>query len=275
MPLITFSSYFGTVVESTARAIAEELNVGYFDDQELHDRALKLGISSSDLDGLDEKAPRLFDRLFTSKPAIYKDLLGSVVYDIASLGQGVIVGHGAQIFLKDFRCALHVMVHASEETRVESIRKEYTIDYEAALQLVHKMDKQQQDFVQFAFNRKISDLLGYDLIINLEKITPEWAIKMIVDLAGSKEVKDCSSKALKVMEISSLQHKLDALFIRNNLTSSYKGVTAEVVEKGKVRLSGIMSNHEEVEWLIGIVKDMAGVDQVISEIAVVPTICNF
>ena len=270
MSLITFTSCFGSGGEIIAQKVAEQLGIEFIDDTKLQARALSMGISSKDLEGLDEKAPRLFDRLFTNKPALYVDLLGSVIYDVASKGEGVIVGHGTQVFLEDFHCALHVMIHASEEMRSEWLSKEQNISAEDALQLVHRMDKRQKEFIQYAFQRDWKDSSGYDLVINLEKVGVDWATKIIVKLAGSEQIQECSLKAIEEMEASSLQRKVDAVIIKANLSPVFAPIFVDVTGKGKVNLRGFVSNKEGMNRVIEMVKDIQGVSEVTTQIVVVP-----
>lgn len=268
MSLITFTSNFGSGGEMIAQKVAEELGIKYYNDQKLHDRALAMGVTSKDLEGLDEKAPRFFDRLFTNKPALYLDILGSVVYDIAAEGEGVLIGHGAQVFLEDFNCALHVMVQAPEETRRDWLSKQQNISEKAALQLVHKMDRRMHDYIQFVFGRDWQDFSGYDVVINLEKIGAAWATKLIVDLAGSDEVKSCSLKAIEEMKLSSLKRKVDAAIIKSNLSHTFTSMTVEVTGEGQVHLRGLVSNKEDLNKMLRIVKEVPGVTDVTSEIIV-------
>jgi CMP/dCMP kinase len=271
MALVTFTSSFGSGGEKIARMVSEQLGLEFFDDRRLQDKALSMGISSEDLEGLDEKAPGLLDRLFTNKPAIYLDLLGSVVYDIASKGEAVIVGHGAQVFLKDFNCALHVMIHASEETRTERLTKEQNIDEAAAKKLVRRIDKRLKEFVQYAFNRDWNDFSGYDVVINLDKIGADWAVKLIVELAGSSQVKACSLKALEEMERSALQRKVDAAIIKNNMSSGFTHFVVDVTGRGKVHLRGWTYTEEERQKAVEIVRGVPGVAEVTSDIFVRPS----
>lgn len=265
MSLITFTSSFGSGGEMIAQKVAKELDIDFFDDHRLHERVLSMGISSADLEGLDERAPRLFDRLFTNKPAIYLDVLGSVVYDIASQGEGVLVGHGAQVFLEDFHCALHVMIHASAEARNKWIRKDQNLGEDAALQLVHKMDKRLHDFVRYAFERDWQDSSGYDIVINLEKVGVDWATKLIIDLARSDEIKECSMKAIEEMELSSLKRKVDAAVIKSHLSSTYTGINVDVIGGGNIYLRGWISDKNDLDRLISVIKEVPGVSEVKSE----------
>lgn len=268
MALITITSSFGSGGEEIARKVSEQLGTEFFDDRKLQEKALSMGVPETDVDGFDEKAPGLFDRLFTNKPAVYLDLLGSVVYEVARTGEGVIVGHGAQVFLKDFNCAFHVRIHASEATRGARLAEAEGVDERAAIRLVNKMDKQLKEFVQYAFKRDWNDPTGYDLMINLDKIGGEWAEKLIVDLAKSDQVKECSLKSLEEMEFSSLQRKVDAAIIKNNLSSPF--IHVEVPEKGVVHLWGWMYNTEEKTKLFSVVKGVPGVSDVKSDIVLMP-----
>ena len=268
MALITITSSFGSGGEEIARKVSSALNVAFYDDQRLQEEAVKMGISSKELERLDEKAPGLFDRLFSSRPAVYLDLLGSVVYDVARSGQGVITGHGAQLFLHDFDCALHVRIHASDTFRIQRMMKDKGMGEEAAERTIRRMDRKRAAFMQYAFHRDWNDPSLYDLMVNLDKVGPEWAVKLIKDLAKADEVKACSLNALESMEKSSLQRKIDAAFLEHNL--SVQGIHVEVGEGGRVRLTGWCRFEGEKESLINAVKGVAGVSNVASDIFIMP-----
>ncbi len=274
MSLITITSAFGSGGEKIAEQVSEELGFELFDDKKIQERAIELGFSSDDLDGIDEKAPRLFDRLFTNKPAKYFDLLGSLVYDISSKGEGVIIGHGAHVFLRRFHCALHVLIHASEETRSAKLAKEQGMSEDKAVELIRKMDKRLKDFVQYTFDRDWKDLPAYDLVFNLEKLEPERATRLIIELARSDEIKECSLKATEEMEFASLKYKVEAALIENNLIESNlvspNTIFVEVTGRGKVHLSGWVSNDNDKHRMMQVVKKVPGVAEVTSNVNVMP-----
>jgi cytidylate kinase len=274
MPLITLTSNFGSGAQKVARRVSEELKVELFDDAKLQEKALSMGYSKKDLEGIDEKAPRLFDRLFTNKPEMYLDLLGSVVLDIASKGEGVIIGHGAQAFLKNFNCALHVMITAPEETRIKMLMQEQNIDETAAKSVIQKIDKRFTEFVQYAFNRDWNDFTGYDLVINVDKIGVDLAVKLIIELAQSNEIKACSLNAMEEMQRSSLQRSVEAAIIRNNIPSAFTHFFVDVLEKGKVHLRGWAYDDDERERAVAVVKNVSGVTEVTSDIFVRPAISD-
>ena len=271
MSLITITSDFGSGGEKIAQEVAKELRFELFDDHKIHEIAASKGLSSDELDGLDEKAPNLFDQLFSTKPAKYMNILGSIVYDISSQGEGVIIGHGAQIFLRDFSCALHILIHASEKTRSEKLAQEQNLSIDKAVKLIHKMDKQVKNFIQYNFHRDWKDPSAYDLVFNLDNLGEVWATKLIVELAKSNEIKTCSEKAKQEMELASLKYRVEAVLVENNLkTSTVNTIIVEVPARGKVHLTGWISSDTEKERLIEVAKKVPEVSEVISDVYVMP-----
>jgi cytidylate kinase len=111
MSLITVTTSIGCGAMSVSQKVADDLNIEIYDDERLQQEALNMGYSSEDLKGFDEKAPGLFDRLFRRQPELYDELMAAVIYEVAHRDQGIIIGHGATYFLKDFSCALHLRMH--------------------------------------------------------------------------------------------------------------------------------------------------------------------
>ncbi len=266
MALITFTSNFGANGDKIAQKVSNQLGIQMFDDQKLQEMVASMGFSEKEMKDFDEKAPGFFDRLFTRKPSRYLELLGSTVYDIASRGEGVITGHGAQAFLKDFDCALHVMITASEDTRSRWIAEKQNISEAAAKEIVHKMDSRFREFVRYAFKREGDDPSDFDIVINIDKIGADWAVKLIVDIAKSEEIKSCSVKAVEEMKSSSLQRKVEAAIIHN--TSLFTHVFVKVTRESKVHLTGATFSEEEREKIIATAQKVPGVSHVTSEIFV-------
>jgi cytidylate kinase len=121
MLLITITRCMGCGGMTIARDVAEGLKLELYDDQRLQEEAVKIGIEPELVKDVDEKAPGLFSRLLSRKPEAYLDLMESVIYEVARKGEGVIVGHGAPLLLRDFTCALHVRIYGSVEFRIKHL----------------------------------------------------------------------------------------------------------------------------------------------------------
>jgi cytidylate kinase len=251
-----------------ARALAEKLNLNLYDDRALQEEAIKMGIRSEDLKSLDEKAPGLFDRILSNKPEIYRDLMEAVVYEVATRGEGVILGHGSQMLLRDFGCALHVFIHASEASRIGHMAEQQGLSLESARKLIHKSDNEQAGFFRYAFHKEWNDPSLYDLIINTEKMRQNSAIGLISDAAGSEEINACSLTALDAMERLSQTKGIEAALLKQNLNLSMLHV--EVPEKGLAQISGWAYSDEEKGRVDSAVKEVAGIAEVRSEVSIMP-----
>ena len=267
MSLITISQDFGSEGFAIAKKIAEMLNLELYDDDRIKEEALKEGIREEYLKGLEEKAPGFFDRLKGRKPDIYLDVLQSVVYRISKQGHGVIVGHGSQMLLKDFGCALHVRIYGSGKTRARKMAEQRGISYEAARKIIMKKDDELKGFFKFAFQMDPNDPGLYDLILNMEKISMETAVKYIADLARSDDIKTCSLSALESMERLSLERKVHAALLEHMLASRI--FTVEVTAPGTVTIYGIANSEDEKAKVLDIIGNMKEINKVESSLVVV------
>jgi cytidylate kinase len=268
MSLITITRCIGCGGMSIAQSVANGLNVELYDDQKLQEEARKIGIQPEILKELDEKAPRFFNRLFSHKPEAYLDLMEAVIYEVARKGEGVIVGHGAQFLLRDFSCAFHVRIYSSRPFRIKHLMEQQGLSSEAAEKIITKSDHERKGFLKFAFHRDWDDLSLYDLIINRDKLSVESAFRLIMEVSQSQEIKTCSLTAVDAMERMSLEKKIEAALIRNDISTNEFYI--EVPEKGVAVIRGWTQAQDYKDRVIQVVQDVPGVNDVQSEIRVVP-----
>ncbi|MBI5578299.1 MAG: cytidylate kinase family protein, partial [Deltaproteobacteria bacterium] len=121
MPLITITQSKGCDGLVVARRVADDLHVNLYDDSKLREEAIRMGLDVGKLEGFQDRVPTWFSRLMGDKPEVYANLIGSVIYEAARSGEGVIIGHGSQVLLQDFSCAMHVLVTATTERRINNL----------------------------------------------------------------------------------------------------------------------------------------------------------
>jgi len=268
MSLITITRCIGCGGMTIAGKVAEELNIELYDDERLQEEAGKIGVQPEILKELGEKAPGFFNRLFSHKPEAYLDLMEAVIFEVARKGEGVIVGHGAQFLLRDFSCALHVRIYSSRPFRIKHLMDQQGLSSEAAEKMISKSDHERKGFLKFAFHKDWDDLSLYDLIINRDKLSVESASSLIIEMAQSEEIKECSLTALDSMGRWSLEKKIEAALIRNNINTNE--FTIEVPSKGIASIRGWTRSQEEKDRVSHVVKEVPGVQEVKSEVHVIP-----
>jgi len=267
MPLITISGGLGTGAERVAQLVAKKSRVELFDDLRLQKEADKMGIRAADLKGLNEKAPTFFDSL-RYNPELYLDILESVVYQVSRSGEGVIVGHGSQLLLRDFGCAMHVFIHASEAYRVQQLMGHYDLTNKAAEKMIRKSDNEKKGFLRFAFQMDWENPSLYDLVINTEKLGIEGAAKLVLESLLLESIKECSLKALETMERMSLLKTVQAALLKGGF--SYSQFHVEIPEPGLVQVNGYATTEEDKSLMLKTVRKTPGVTKVKDQVGIMP-----
>lgn len=231
-----------------------------------------MGLHADQLRGFREKAPDWFERMLSDKPDIYRNLMESVIYEAARLGQGVIIGHGSQMLLHDFGCAMHILITANEESRIRNLMQQMALSKEAARKLIRLSDNQKEGFFRYAFHKDWDDPTLYDLCINPDKVGSERAAQFIVEMARSPELKDCSVYALDALERLAQTKRIEASLMEMNLRHS--GMRVEMPQKGVAHISGVLFNHEDKGRIPVVVGKIPGVEKVQLDVTVVPAGCD-
>lgn len=270
MSLITITQDYGSHGYYVAQKVAEQLQLELYDDETLRDAAVKMGVQSENLNALKEQKPGFFDRLMSVKPEVYLEVLQGVVYNVSSTNSGVIVGHGSQVLLKDFGCALHVRIISPVEKRVKYFMEKKGIEEDLAREIVLSKDDGFKSFFQYAFDLDINNPLLYDLVLNTDKIGIETIISHIIDLAKSNEMAECSIGALDIMKCRSLERKIHAKLILNGVIMT--GIIVDVPEPGKAYVHGIISEEGERSKIIEIMGSIEDLKEVETKLTLVPLI---
>jgi cytidylate kinase len=270
MSLITITQSMGCTGDEIAKLVADSLDLELYDDARLQRTVQSMGREFEDLKGFDERAPGFFDRLLGNKPDIFLDLMEAVIYEVAKKGAGVIIGHGGQFLLRDFGCALHVLVYADRSTRVRQAMEKESISREVAERLIQQSDDNQAGFFRFAFHRAWNDLSLFDLVISTEKMTTPSAADIIIEAAQNQEMKTCSLTALDAMDRLSLEKKVEAALLKHNFDPRY--IHLAVPDKGVVLVRGLTESEDDMHRLEEVISAVNGVKQVRSEVSVRPAV---
>jgi len=110
-----------------------------------------------------------------------------VVLHAAKKGESVIVGRGAQHFLRNREDALRVFLYAPREEKVQRLLARGKSEQEAE-QLVDTVDQERSDFIQKYFHVEWPDRAIYHSMINTA-IGDEAVVHMILDLMKTVEAR--------------------------------------------------------------------------------------
>ena len=96
---------------------------------------------------------------------------GETILQIASLGNVIIIGRGANIITQNLSNALHVRLIAPLNERVKNFAEVHMLDYKKAKALVEEHDINRMKYIHSVFNKKIDDPSLYHLIVNTRGLT--------------------------------------------------------------------------------------------------------
>jgi len=267
MYFITFSEMLGTDGKKIAGKVAARLGYTFYGEEELAKAAQERGFLS-DIQQLDEKGPAFFERFFTEKPKIHLDRLQSLIYEVAKNGNGVFFGRGSPMLLKSFGCALHVLVTASTEKRIQRVMDEKKVTRDVAAKMVERSDRDKRAFARFAFEEDWLDPRLYDLVVNTDKLSVDAAVEMVIGSAKSDEIKACGIDSVKELGMLSLQRKAESALLEAGILNPNLFLEAEAEDS--VRIYGIVSSGEEKAVVERALKNVPGAKKVINEVQVNP-----
>jgi len=134
IPVITISSQPGSGGRILAKGIAKRLNIDWFDRDIVKEIAESAHISSAVIETMEKERMSGIQDFISSLvndrylwPGVYLDHLMKVVAAIASHGNAVIVGRGANFLIPE-KNRLSVRVIAPFVVRVKNVAKEFSVN---------------------------------------------------------------------------------------------------------------------------------------------------
>lgn len=104
----------------------------------------------------------------------------STILNLASMGNVVIVGRGANILTRNLPGGFHVRLIAEFEWRIKRVEMLYNYDRAQAVRYIENIDSGRKEYVKKLFSKNIHDPLLYDIVIK----TNSWTIDETAEIIG-------------------------------------------------------------------------------------------
>jgi len=267
MAIITISRMLG----SRGTKIANELILGEQTiclDQQLIDKRLEeSGLSKKVSNRYDERKPGIWDRLSIDAER-YKHLLVEAIFEVASEGDCVIIGRGAQVALAQLPGVLRVRVVASQETRRKRIQQRLECNEEAARRVVHRSDQNRAGFHRFFFEVKWNAPELYDLVLNTDRMSVGSAVEQIKLRAERPPYSDVREVTLNSLGDLYLAQRVRTALLMEGLSLVH--LLDVSAEDKLVTLKGTVSTTAEVRKAELVAQTVSGVEHVVNRVAHLP-----
>lgn len=187
--IITINRMYGSGGRAIGKALAEELEIGFYDKELIEIAARDKNIPFGDLADVDEKRPGAWSFPVNHEIQISQDyraipmndvlfeLQRDIILSLSDKEDCVIVGRCANHILQDR--TLSVFVYAPFETRVKNVMERLDREEKSARKLVKRMDKERRSYYEFFTDEKWLDMGQYDLCIDSSRFTTEEIVKIL------------------------------------------------------------------------------------------------
>ncbi len=202
MPVITIARQFGAGGSSVASLVAERLGADVIDKYLISEVARRLSLTTDDVEAEDERGRGLVERFVRSFAPLSSvggmawnppfpdmqldprtevlELTRSILHEVATSGNVVIVGRGAFVELRDVHPALHVFLWAPEDVRARTIMQRLGIDEPTAFRRIHETDANRAAYLHQVYKVNWRDPFLYDLVINTGRVGYSSAAESIL-----------------------------------------------------------------------------------------------
>ncbi|HWQ68907.1 MAG TPA: cytidylate kinase family protein [Patescibacteria group bacterium] len=178
MAIITISRQIGSGGDEIAVRLAEELQFTLVDHTLIVELLNAQDVSKSDVETLDEEE---FEekRQQREQDRAYVDLLPTLIADLASQKNLVVLGRGGQCIFRGCPSALHVRVVAGAKERARRLMDRRAIEEDSAVRLVEESDEARRRFIRYHYGEDIDAAVHYDLVVNTDRVSVETATRLI------------------------------------------------------------------------------------------------
>lgn len=134
---------------------------------------------------LAEEKPHSIDSWFSELLGVSPSKLlllhktSQTILKLASFGNVIMVGRGANIITALFSNSFHIRLIASLEYRIENAMRLYELNRKSAADFIEQEDKARRDYIWKYFHKDIEDPLLYHIIINANYLKPDEIAELI------------------------------------------------------------------------------------------------
>lgn len=266
MAIITISRQMGTGGIPIARKAAEKLGYTLVDGDAIIEVADQYGLTRESLELADEKPPHFSEKL-DIKHETALNLIELIILEFALKGNVIIYGRGGQDLLEGIKSVLRVRIIAPFEDRVERWAEREWLDPDRARILVRKSDQQRAGFIKYYFDRDWDDSLGYDLVINTQRLSEETAVRLICDGIKDRNLTESKAEYKRVLADLVLRKRVEiAICSAREIDLGLMDITAQ---EGTITLAGQLHSETERQQAITLTEKTVGVRTVVDRIKVV------
>ena len=264
MPVITMTREMGSLGSNIAQEVARRLGYQFLRNDLLRSVAREYRVHESRLVGAVEEAPGFLERLRPPRFR-YRAYLEAAVLAAALSDKVVLVGRWSTLFLRGIPHAIAVRVCAPFDARVRRVMERHGLDRDEAARRTAAYDDGVRARMRQMFDVDWTDPLLYDLVVNTGAVTVSTAVGQVLNLAAAPEFQPTEASQ-RLLADRALAGRVRAVLKATPVTAPLElDIHAE---GGSLRLAGVVGSEGARDAALAVVREVAGVLQVSSEMKV-------
>jgi cytidylate kinase len=185
-PVIAICPMLGSGCREVAEILHLRTNYEVFGFKLIDKVAENMNIRKRLIDHLDQQGRsyvlNLIDGLLSGRHVeqgeYFRNLL-EVLKVFVTEGGCILLGRGAH-FLVEEGAGVRVRVTASRKKRIENLMRYYSVDEHEAVRRMETSDRERADFCKAFYGKELTDAGNFDLVLNMDRLTPETAASSIL-----------------------------------------------------------------------------------------------
>ena len=263
MAVIAMSRQVGSFGEEIASLVADRLGYRIADREMIHKLADSCDPGFKKACSLYEReVPKGFWARHFFNDLAYASLFEALNFELASQGNMVIMGRGAQIVLGETPGVFKVRIVAPYIIRARRLMEREGLSLAEAEEFVHRYGHDRRALIQQIYHKDLADWALYDLIMNTTSMTPEGGAAIICQaVEGMAPLADPEAWSDEMQRISF--SKLVESAIRKKVSAaSYRNIYVSSPVLGKVILDGYVMDSVSKDEAERIATEFEGVKEV-------------
>ncbi|HEX6513273.1 MAG TPA: cytidylate kinase family protein [Chloroflexota bacterium] len=237
MAIITISRGSLSGGQQLAERAASQLGYRCISREVLLEAAARYGVPEMKLSELFEKKPSFWEWLTRSRER-YLVFIQAAMCEAAQSGDLVYHGQAGQELLAGISHVLKVRLIAPLERRALTAMEQRGLDHEAATRHIQRIDDERYRRMRDLFNVDWRDPALYDVVLNLQRMSINTAVEMVVGLAKQAEFQP-TPESTRAMENLTVAARVKATLLANPTTND---IPLDVqADGGIVRISGVIT----------------------------------
>ncbi|MCR4860108.1 MAG: cytidylate kinase-like family protein [Bacteroidales bacterium] len=211
--VITVSRELGSGGRSIGRKLAERLGVRYCDKVLMQQLVEKFNLTTFEIEKIKAKKQNWFadfiekvapipradlvtgprpglDNTPLSRETTTEDIFkaeSEILHAIAEEGSCVIAGRSGFFVLRDRPNKLDIFIRASKPRRIQRVMLKQGLSQEEAATVIDSVDQARDNYVSRFAGTSRYDARNYDLVLNVDKLSEDEAVDMILDYITRSE----------------------------------------------------------------------------------------